>query len=67
MGAQPLVGRPRLSAATKRIVRVATCKVFRPQLDELSRLHRQWPSELDAFKDFRCARRAQKPKVLEYE
>ncbi len=40
-------------------------QVFRPQLDELSRLHRQWQSDLDAFKDSLCAQGAE-PKVLEY-
>ncbi|NEM46639.1 MAG: transposase, partial [Xanthomonas perforans] len=37
----------------------------RPQLDELGRLHRQWLSDLEAFKDSLRTQGAE-PKVLEY-
>ena len=40
-------------------------KDFRPQLDELGRLHRQWLSDLEAFKDSLRTQGAE-PKVLEY-
>ncbi len=40
-------------------------QVFRPQLDELSRLHRQWLSDLGAFKESLRTHGAE-PKVLEY-
>jgi len=40
-------------------------QVFQPQLDELGRLHRQWLSDLDAFKDSLRTQGAE-PKVLEY-
>jgi len=40
-------------------------QVFRPQLDELNRLHRRWLSDLDSFKDSLRTQGAA-PKALEY-
>ena len=40
-------------------------QVFQPQVNELGRLHRQWLSDLDNFKDSLRAQGAE-PKVLEY-
>jgi hypothetical protein len=40
-------------------------QVFRPQLDELGRLQRQWLADLDAFNDSLRAQGAE-PKVLDY-
>ena len=40
-------------------------QVFRPQVSELGRLHRQWLSDLDGFKNSLRAQGAE-PKALEY-
>ena len=40
-------------------------QVFRPQLDELGRLHQQWLSDLETFKDSLRTQGAE-PRVLEY-
>ncbi|WP_366068051.1 transposase [uncultured Aquitalea sp.] len=40
-------------------------QVFRPQLDELGRLHRQWLCDLDAFKESLRTQGAE-PMVLDY-
>lgn len=40
-------------------------QVFQPQLDELDRLHRQWLSDLDAFKDS-LRTQGSAPMVLDY-
>lgn len=40
-------------------------QAFQPQVNELGRLHRQWLSDLDSFKNTLCAQGAE-PKALEY-
>ncbi len=40
-------------------------QVFQPQVNELGRLHRQWLSDLDSFKNSLRAQSAE-PKALEY-
>jgi hypothetical protein len=40
-------------------------QVFQPQLDELGRLHREWLSDLDAFKNS-LRKQGSAPMVLDY-
>jgi hypothetical protein len=54
-----------LSAATRRFVEAGNLQVFQPQVNELGRLHRQWLSDLDGFKNSLRAQGAE-PKALEY-
>ena len=65
MGAQLLTTAATLERGYQAYCASGNLQVFRPQLDELGRLHRQWLSELDAFKDSLRAQGAE-PKVLEY-
>jgi hypothetical protein len=65
MGAQLLATAATLERGYQAFRASGDLQVFRPQLDELSRLHRQWLSDLDAFKDSLRTQGAE-PKVLEY-
>jgi hypothetical protein len=65
MGAQLLTTAATLERGYQAFRGSGNLLVFRPQLDELGRLHRQWLSDLDAFKDSLRAQGAE-PKVLEY-
>ena len=65
MGAQLLTTAATLERGYQAFRASGNLQVFRPQLDDLGRLHRQWLSDLDAFKDSLRAQGAE-PKVLEY-
>lgn len=65
MGAQLLTTAATLERGYEAFRASGDLQVFRPQLDELGHLHRQWLSDLDAFKDSLRTQGAE-PKVLEY-
>lgn len=65
MGAQLLTTAATFARGYQAFRASGNLQVFRPQLDELGRLHRQWLSDLDAFKDSRRTQGAVL-KVLEY-
>jgi len=51
MGVQLLTTAATLERGYQAFRASGNLQVFRPQLDELGRLHRQWLSDVDAFKD----------------
>ena len=65
MGAQLLTTAATLERGYQAFRASGSLQDFRPQLDELGRLHRQWLSDLEAFKDSLRTQGAE-PKVLEY-
>jgi hypothetical protein len=65
MGAQLLATAATLERGYQAFRASGNLQVFRPQLDELGRLHRQWLFDLDAFKESLRTQGA-KPKVLSY-
>ena len=65
MGAQLLTTAATLERGYPAFRASGNLQAFRPQLDELGRLHKQWLFDLDAFKDSLRAQGAE-PKVLEY-
>ncbi|MBV5676217.1 transposase [Zoogloea sp.] len=65
MGAQLLTTAATLERGYQAFRASGNLQVFQPQLDELNRLHRQWLSDLNAFKDSLRTLGAE-PKVLEY-
>ena len=64
MGAQLLTTAATLERGYQAFRASGSLQDFRPQLDELGRLHRQWLSDLEAFKDSLRAQGAE-PKVRE--
>ena len=65
MGAQLLTTAATLERDYQAYRASGNLQVFQPQLEALGRLHRQWLSDLDAFKDSLHAQDAA-PMVLEY-
>ena len=65
MGAQLLTTAATLERGYQAFRASGSLQDFRPQLDALGRLHRQWLSDLEAFKDSLRTQGAE-PKVLEY-
>ena len=65
MGAQLLTTAATLERGYQAFRGSGNLQVFRPQLDELSSLHRQWLSDLDALKESLRTQGAE-PKVLQY-
>jgi hypothetical protein len=65
MGAQLLTTAATLERGYQAFRASGNLQVFRPQLDELGRLQRQWLADLDAFNDSLRAQGAE-PKVLDY-
>lgn len=65
MSAQLLTTAATLERGYQAFLASGNLQVFRPQLDELGRLHRQWLSDLGAFEESLRAQGAE-PKVLEY-
>lgn len=65
MGAQLLTTAATLERGYQSFRASGNLQVFRPQIDELGRLHRQWLSDLDVFKESLHSQGAE-PKVLEY-
>ena len=65
IGAQLLATAATLERGYQAFRASGNLQVFRPQLDELGRLHRQWLSDLDAFNDSLRVQGAE-PKLLEY-
>lgn len=59
IGAQLLTTAAALERGYRAFCASGNLQVFRPQLDELGRLHRQWLSDLDAFKDSLCEQDAE--------
>lgn len=65
MGAQLLTAAATLERGFQAYSAGRNVQAFRPQLDELERLHKQWLLDLDAFKDSLRSQGAE-PKVLDY-
>ena len=65
MGAQLLTTAATLERGYQAFRASGDLQVFRPQLDELGRLHQQWLSDLETFKDSLRTQGAE-PRVLEY-
>lgn len=65
MGVQLLTTAATLERGYQAFRASGNLQVFRPQLDELGRLHRQWLADLDDFKSSLRAQGAE-PKVHEY-
>lgn len=65
MGSQLLTTAATLERGYQAFRAIGNLQVFRPQLDELGRMHRQWQSDLAAFKESLRTQGAE-PKVLKY-
>ncbi len=65
MGAQLLATANTLERGYQALRAGGNLQAFQPHLKELGRLHRQWLSDLDSFKNSLRAQGAE-PKVLEY-